>query len=242
MFTIMVESEHFLISEDKASITPPNFDLYEINADNFAENEKDLIAIETALFDQIKSTSLSEEEILDNIVALYGHDALWKQRSTKLKSDTKPEEITDYDAAIYLASILTLHTNDFYVKYRDAIKNARQSDPNFNIVPVYGQEFAVKLIYSVLHNTTFFNNLVDKIAETYKGSDKYISEGKKYLYNMVTVLGGAGVGKTQGVGKIISLLLPEAEVRYICPSETQLQKLMAVDGDTEVAHGMTVDE
>ena len=26
MFTIMVESEHFLISEDKASITPPNFD------------------------------------------------------------------------------------------------------------------------------------------------------------------------------------------------------------------------
>lgn len=222
-------------------VTPDTFEIDDINGDNFAENEKYIIAIETALFEQIQSTGFTDDQLIDKIVDLYGKNALWKQRSTKLKSDTKEEEITDYDAALYLASIISLHTNDFYVKYRDTILEARQKDPNFNIVPVYGQEFAVRTIYSVLHNPDLFNRLLEGIANTYHGDDSYI-ESKKHLYNMISVLGGAGVGKTQGVGRIISLLLPNAEVRYICPSETQLKKLMAIDHDSKVEHGMTVDE
>jgi hypothetical protein len=137
--------------------------------------------------------------------------------------------------------VLTLNPNDFYVKYRNALNLANEDEnEQSKLVPVFGQEYALRLAYAVAHNQEYFNKLIEKIANTYQGDSEYI-KSKIKLNNLITVFGGAGTGKTQAVAKTLKYLFDNAEFRFICPTEDQLTNLMGVFKDSKVEHGMTID-
>lgn len=216
--------------------TSDGFDLSEINSENFNKYESEIISIETALFNAVQKAGFSNEEIVDNLIAIYGPKSLWKQRNSKLTSDPNVT-LTDYDLVLYAASIMSLNANDFYIKYRDTIKGLREIG-NYKLVPVFGQEYSLRLAYSFLHNRQLFNDLLNKISETYTGNEKYI-QTRRILDNVFSVFGGAGVGKTQGVGYLLSKLFDNVEFRFIAPTNSQTETLLKVferPGKTEEAY------
>lgn len=220
--------------------TSTDFDINEVTSDNYPEKEKEIINIETALYNVIKQSGFTDDEISDNLVEIFGKNSLWHQRSSKLTSKSD-EIVTDYDSVLYWSSVLTLNTNDFYVKYRDALNLANEDEnEESKLVPVFGQEYALRLAYAVAHNQEYFNKLIEKIANTYQGDSEYI-KSKIKLNNLITVFGGAGTGKTQAVAKTLKYLFDNAEFRFICPTEDQLKNLMSVFKDSKVEHGMTID-
>lgn len=224
--------------KDNAS---PDFLLSDVTADNFDKYEKDIIAIESALYDAIKTKEISDEDIIDNLIAIYGDDDLYKLQSTKLTKE-KEEKITSYDTILYAVTLMTLHSNDFYVLYRNAIQHAKEVDPEFDLVPVFGQEYALRLVYAYTKNKDFFNSLLDKIKATYKGNEKY-QLNKRVLYNILSVFGGAGTGKSRGVGAMLMHLFPDAEFRFIGPTDSQVNSLLEIfKQPKDSSNGMTIDD
>lgn len=228
------------IAEIISDATSDDFDFDKITTDNFDKYESQIIKAETAIYDAVKSFGFTDDEIIEGLVAVYGPKSLWKQRSSKLTSN-KDVKLTDYDLVLYAASIMSLNSNDFTVKYRDAIKELLESDVDDSqkLVPVYGQEYALKLAYAFVHNKDLFNSLMDEIGNTYAGSEEYIEAKKdRILHNVLSVFGGAGTGKTRGVAFLLSRLFDNAEFRFIAPTEKQTNTLLSVfgrEGKTEEA-------
>ena len=161
----------FDLKELLDKVTSPDFRIEEINTENYNEKEVEIIKFETELYNVIKELNISDEELADKLIKIYGDDNLYRLQSTKLTKE-KDEEVTGYDTILYLGSLLTLNSNDFYVKYRDSIKSANETG-TFDLVPVFGQEYALRLIYAYAKNHTFFNTLLAKIKASYKGNEDY---------------------------------------------------------------------
>ena len=218
-----------------------DFLLSDVTADNFDKYEKDIISIESALHDAIKAKELSDEDIIDKLIKIYGDDDLYKLQSTKLTKE-KDENITSYDTILYASTLMKLQSNDFFVLYRNAIQRAKEVDPNFDLVPVFGQEYALRLAYAYTKNKDFFNSLLDKIKATYKGNEKY-QLNKRVLYNVLSVFGGAGTGKSRGVGAMLMHLFPDAEFRFIGPTDSQVNSLLEIfNQPKESSNGMTIND
>lgn len=220
------------------SVVSSDFDFSNINEGNFNKYESQIISAETAIFNAIKNAGYTEEEIIQGLINVYGPKSIWKQRSTKL-SPNKDITLTDYDLVLYAASIMSLNSNDFFVKYRNSIKELLESDisEEKKLVPVYGQEYALRLAYAFAHNKKLFNLLSDSIADTYDGNEDYVKE-KRILHNIISVFGGAGTGKTRGVTFLLSRLLNDSEFRFIAPTKNQTDVLLDVferSGKTEEA-------
>lgn len=221
--------------------TSADFNLEEVTSENFDRYEKEIIAIETALYNKIKESGLSDEDIISKLIKIYGDSSLYKQLSTNLTKE-KDEIVTTYDTIVYAATIMKLNSNDFYVLYRNAIQHAKDIDPNFDIVPVFGQEYALRLIYAYSKNRNFFNILSKEIANTYQGSEKY-QLNKRILRNFVSVFGGAGTGKSRGVGAMLMHIFPDAEFRVIGPTNTQVDSLLNIFGKAkDSSDGLTISE
>lgn len=220
--------------------TSAEFNLNDIDAQNYDRFEPEIIAVETAIYEEIQKKGFTSKEIIDKLIKIYGDNNLYKLRSTKLTKE-KSEIVTDYDAIIYAFTLMKLHSNDFFALYRDAIKHAKEVAPDFNIVPVFGQEFALRWIYAYAKDKNGFNYLLDQIANSYDGTDEY-QKVKRKLYNMANIFGGAGTGKTRGVAAILKYLFPKAEFRLLGPTDTQVQTLLSVFGEAkDSANGKTLN-
>lgn len=221
--------------------TSADFNLNDITSENFDKYEKEIVAVETAIYNFIKNKGLSDEDIIQKLITVYGDSSLYKLQTTKLTKN-KEEVVTTYDAILYAATIMKLNSNDFYVLYRNAIQHAKDVDPEFDIVPVFGQEYALRLGYAYTKNIEFFNSLLQSIADSYEGTEAY-QKNKRILFNMINVFGGAGTGKTRGVGAMLTYLFPDAEFRFIGPTDTQVNALLEVFKKPEDStDGLTIDE
>lgn len=190
-----------------------------IDVDNFSQFESVIISFETELYNRING-KFSNEEIVNGIISLFGEDSeIWKEESSQLSSDSDIT-ITDYDFAIYLASVLSLNSNDINTRIRDI------ETEKFEKTPLYGHEFSVRIAYSFLKNRNLFNRLLNAITNKYKGNDEYFS--KRYnLNNILFAFGGAGTGKTTSIAALFKELIQQvdADIVYLASDKEQLDKL-----------------
>jgi hypothetical protein len=56
--------------------TSTDFEINDITSDNYPEIEKEIINIETALYNKIKQLGFTDDEILDNLVEIFGKNSL----------------------------------------------------------------------------------------------------------------------------------------------------------------------
>ena len=192
-----------------------------ISPDNFEEYEPVIIRYEAELFNRVKQLGFTDEQIVQKIMNIFGEDTeIWKQNSTRLSKD-EDVIVTDYDFAFYLLSTLILNSNDFYVKLKGIVND------KFDKAPLYGHEYIVKMAYAMMLNPNAFNSLVDKIADTYKGSDTYI-QAKRRLHNILFGFGGAGTGKSTSVALLFKELVKDldSEFIYLASEKNQVSKLV----------------
>lgn len=195
----------------------------EITEENFDEYEQTVIKFETELFDQVYQQGFSTEEIANKLTDLFSNSELYKQKSTKLDPETK--NVTDYDTLIYLASILTVPSSNFYQKLNDTIEKE-----NFDKASIFSQEHAVRIGYAMWKNKELFNAIINKLVAT-DGSE-YI-KSRLQLYNFSVTFGGAGTGKTTSIGYLLKSMISDSSVITIAPTEEQVKKLntaLKVDG------------
>lgn len=206
-------------------IAPNDLKLESITKDNYHEYEKYFIQFETAVYDQFKSIKLDE---LENLYKKLFSKDLSKMISGKL-TDNPDEQISLYDFAIYFTTLISLNTNDYYYKLKEIL-----STPEFDKAPLFGQEFAVKTSYAnALHPEKF--NMVLKLMADYDNVPE-IKE-KSILYNSSYIFGGAGVGKTVVIAKLLSRLLDDASSQFVflAPSKTQVDKIKNICfGDEDI--------
>jgi signal recognition particle GTPase len=96
-----------------------------------------------------------------------------------------------------------------------------------NLLPIYSQELAVRLAYSQIVNTEFYNYLMDEIKTlaTQHGISKY-EQTKSEMHNMFFIFGGAGVGKSTGVATIIKKIFANnSNIKVAAPTTKQATKL-----------------
>lgn len=136
--------------------------------------------------------------------------------------------------AMYMATTLSLHSNDFFVKFVDII-DEELGDPKHGRVPVYGQEYAVKLALATTLNQNLFNKLIDRMAQSYDGKDEAIKQRHR-LYNMQITFGGAGTGKTVGVAYFVKKMLEgrdDVDILYVAMNDKQMKRLLDSVKETE---------
>lgn len=200
-------------------------DLDNITVENFDQNEVKIIEVETKLYDEIQSLKLSEDALAAKIVQVFGKNSAWRQRSTKFTADRKGG-VTDYDQIVYAAAVFSLNSNAFFYKEKSILEELKNLG-DIQIVPVFPQEHALRIIYAFIHNKALFNNIIKQVGASYKGTDNYVIN-KILLNNMISVFGGAGTGKTEGVGFFLSKLFDDVDFIFVGPTENQVKKLIRV--------------
>lgn len=194
----------------------PSEEVTEQNFDNF---EDSVIKFETELFETIYSQQLDNEILANKLAALFNSDELYKQKSTDLNTDSN-NHITNYDALLYLASIISTPSQNFYAELKPII-----TSDEFNKIPIFSQEHAVRIGYAMVYNPQLFNKIIDKLVPKNSDLSDYVRNRLK-LYNFYSVFGGAGVGKTTSIGYLLKTLFEHnSSFISIAPTIKQAQKL-----------------
>lgn len=191
-----------------------------VTDENYKDLEDAAIKFETEIFNQIDKLNLTASEIAVKLVNLFNPNDLISGKPTKLSKDPNTK-VTDFDQLVYLASIIATPSQNFYAQLKEII-----SKPEFTNAPIFSQEYAVRVGYSQILNKEIFNNIVEQIhyIAQQNSDDEYIKT-KTSLNNILTIYGGAGVGKTKGVAYLLKLMLPNANIITSAPTRKQTDNL-----------------
>ncbi len=184
----------------------------EVTIDNYGEYENTIIQFETELYKIIKGKGYTDSDLADKLVSLFSKENLNKHISTKMSKETT--NISDFDTLIYLASILSFPSSTFYTKYKQLV-------PTMDKVPVFAQEYAIKLGYVMQHNKGFFNNLLNNVFDSSIEISDFMKDRSK-LYNMLFVPGGTGTGKTRLIARTIKEMSENSSIVTLAPTKKQL--------------------
>lgn len=217
-----ITGDDFDLQAEWDNIKPDNFDWDSIDDSNYDKFESEFIKLETIIYDKL--SKLDEDQYGELLSKLFTKEISY-MTSSKL-TDNKKEELTPYDMAVYLTTIASLNSNDFYAKLKGIVE-----DPGFSYAPLFGQEFAVRVAVANALHPSKFNVLLDKLKTIDNNIPEQIKK-KETLYNMSFIFGGAGVGKTVVIAKLLYKILddPTAEFAILAPSETQSNKLKKESG------------
>lgn len=189
-----------------------------VNENNLHEINAIMSEIETAIYKTTVDKKLSINKIVDTLISSFDSNELIKGVSTKLNTDKKTI-ITDYDQLMYLLTIFGAPSDAFYKRLVEVT-----SSEEFDKAPIFAQEYATRIAYSFVNNTELFNYAIEKIKNLAAQSDnKYLST-KTTRDNLMLVLGSAGVGKSQGVGKLLVAILNK-KVAINAPEQDQVDNL-----------------
>lgn len=170
------------------------------------ENELKLIKAETSFYDHNKNSKKEALDALLSVLNKFDYDDV-----TSYTSDTT--FISDYNKAIYFATILQLRSED-YVK-----RNILSLEGKLNKAPFYSQELATKIIIAHTQNPELF-------SEIFRVKQSALVNDVNFL---TFLLGGSGAGKTTvGVGQVLDIFRQTNEksnVWLASPSEDQALKL-----------------
>ena len=217
-----ITGDDFDLQVEWDKIKPDNFDWDSIDDSNYDKFESEFIKLETIVYDKL--SKLDENQYGELLSKLFTKEISYIT-SSKL-TDNKKEELTPYDMAVYLTTIVSLNSNDFYAKLKGIVEN-----PDFSYAPLFGQEFAVRVAVANALHPSKFNVLLDKLKTIDDNVPEQIKK-KETLYNMSFIFGGAGVGKTVVIAKLLYRMLddPTAEFAILAPSQTQSDKLKRESG------------
>lgn len=218
----LITGDDFDLQAEWDNVKSDNFDWDSIDDSNYDKFESEFIKLETIIYDKL--SKLDEDQYGELLSKLFTKEISY-MTSSKL-TDNKKEELTPYDMAVYLTTIASLNSNDFYTKLKGIVE-----DPGFSYAPLFGQEFAVRVAVANALHPSKFNILLDKLKTTDDNAPEQIKK-KETLYNMSFIFGGAGVGKTVVIAKLLYRMLddPTAEFAILAPSETQSNKLKRESG------------
>lgn len=211
-------SVEFNIDLDKI-ISELNIPL-EVTEDNYQELEEAAIKLETAIFTHINNSNLTNNDIADKLISLFNPVDLISCKPTKLGKDPNTV-VTDFDRLVYLTSIIATPSQNFYNELKKIISNN-----NFTNAPIFSQEYAVRVGYSQILNKRLFNSVISNVKHlAEKTSDDEYIQTKSILNNILTIYGGAGVGKTKGVALLLKQLIPNANIITSAPTKKQTDNL-----------------
>lgn len=186
---------------------------------DFSQLEQASIALETRIFEAVKNLNLSADEIADKIVSLFDSNELVKSAPTTL-SKNPSTEITVYDQMVYIATILSTSSQNFYKKLKEII-----SSSEFKNAPIFSQEYAVRVAYSQILNKDVFNSIIIKLKDIFQDNPDTYIKTKSPLFNFTVVFGGAGVGKTKGVAFLLKKMFEDANYITSAPTRKQTDRL-----------------
>lgn len=196
------------------------------NYENYDKFEIACIEFETALFEEVKKQqNLTKQQLVSTLISCFNPKDLINGVPTKLNKD--PDTIvTDYDQLIYLASILSKPSRNFYNELKKIV-----SSEDYKLAPIFSQEYAVRIADAFITNPGLFNEVILQISNLAKSSDDIYLQTKNPLYNLMSIFGGAGVGKTKGVASLLKKLHPNAHILLSAPEARQVSNLeQSIDG------------
>lgn len=196
------------------NITIPN----KVEEENLKEVNEILSIIETAIYEDAVNKHLTINNIVDKLITVFTKEQLINGVSTKLNKDPQTI-ISDYDQFMYLISIFATPSNNFNKRFAEVI-----SSDEFEKAPIFAQEYAVRMGYSFVNNTELFNYAINRIKSLVGKDDPVYMQTKTTMDNFMLVLGSAGVGKSQGVGKLLIAML-DKKVAINAPVEEQVKNL-----------------
>ena len=194
----------------------------DITEDNYSQYESAIIKFEDAIYSEIRNKNLNQDQVVSNIISLFKWDELLHRKPTKMNKDQN-NIISDYDKAVYLLSIISSPSSDFYNKLKTILDK-----PEFKIAPIYSQEYIAKVAYSFLNYPELLNEFLRKLNNiAYDNEIDLYLKNKPSLYNVVSIIsGGAGSGKTNGVDRIIyEMIKDDSDVICCAPTENQAKIL-----------------
>lgn len=167
-------------------------------------------AFNTNLNKIIKDTGLSIKEILDATGLLDNilkYDTLSDQSMTRLSPNMKYNDLTSYDKLIYLATIASLNSAEFYSFIKKKVGS------NQNIAPITTQEYASRI--SIASMNKLFKDIIGYAYD--KGGHSMPN-----VKNTVIINGDAGTGKTSVV---VSNIVDFYNSNVMCVGPTDQQAI-----------------
>lgn len=198
--------------------------VYTNNDEEFKALESKILKLETFIYTAIKDLEWSDSDIAETLVSSFDINELIKQKSSEISYDND-KFITDYDTLIYLTSIIATPSQNFYSKIKAIINKSK-----YKKALIYGQEHAVKIGHAFISNPELFRNLLNKLTEASQKHDHYFIKARTQ-FNGFSIFGGAGVGKTEAVMRLLSTLFPNAPILCCAPTKTQYLKLQNAVND-----------
>lgn len=167
-------------------------------------------AFNTNLNKIIKDTGLSIKEILDATGLLDNilkYDTLSDQSMTRLSPNMKYNDLTSYDKLVYLATIASLNSAEFYSFIKKKVGS------NQNIAPITTQEYASRI--SIASMNKLFKDIIGYAYD--KGGHSMPN-----VKNTVIINGDAGTGKTSVV---VSNIVDFYNSNVMCVGPTDQQAI-----------------
>lgn len=167
-------------------------------------------AFNTNLNKIIKDTGLSIKEILDATGLLDNilkYDTLSDQSMTRLSPNMKYNDLTSYDKLVYLATIASLNSAEFYSFIKKKVGS------NQNIAPITTQEYASRI--SMASMNKLFKDIIGYAYD--KGGHSMPN-----VKNTVIINGDAGTGKTSVV---VSNIVDFYNSNVMCVGPTDQQAI-----------------
>ena len=194
-----------------------------IDNTNWNDFERIRIDFESRIYDEVYK--LERESNVKSLVALFGKN-LYKMQSTRVEPDTKI--ISGYDIALYLLDVFTIKSSDWHSRYVNVLDSFKTVDDK-TLAPVIGQEWAIRRNCCLAANVTEYNRFVDELSEQAKQDGNKFVQNKRKLYNISSVFGGAGTGKTAAISAITAEMLSfdgsDIEFVFIAPEDRQVENL-----------------
>lgn len=194
-------------------------ELLQIDLNNPKEVEIKLIEFESELFKLINTSNISNKYLAEKLISLFNSEDLIKGIPTEFTKDENLE-LSDFDKLIYLTTILSTPSINFYKDYLNIIKNNE-----FDKAPIFSQEYCIRIAYSKILNGDLYNQILYNIKSlAQQNNDEYI-QTKSVLNFLYVIYGGAGTGKTTVVANIIKQLFPKTTIITSAPTDIQTERL-----------------
>lgn len=190
---------------------------------NWNDFERIRIDFESRIYEEVNK--LGKDSNVKSLVALFGKN-LYKMQSTRVEPDTKV--ISGYDMALYLLDVFTIKSSDWHSRYVNVLDSFKTVDDKI-LAPVIGQEWAIRRNCCLAANVVEYNRFVDEMSKQAENDNNKFVQNKRKLYNISSVFGGAGTGKTAAISAITAEMLSfdgnNVEFVFIAPENRQVENL-----------------
>ena len=224
------------IAEIANAFKPASLDLSTPETNNPKELFEFETKFRTELYHRVQQSTIWKDTKTSakTLVELFGN-SVWKMETSTLKTDTV--EITQYSLLSYLQVLLSVPSEDFYTKFGEITQS-----PDSEYAPIYSQELGLQYIAALACRPDLSNAILDELklqADSYADTlteeeDKTWIKNLSTIKNFISILGGAGVGKSSMIAHNTAKIFENTDHEYICiaPKTSQAENLSKFVGES----------